>query len=100
MQDGFHSRIIDRAVANARAIRGAPEAIALLMLVGIGISGLGFQHYRERLADLDVQLVSRDRLLIEYRTKLNEAETQVGKLTTELADAEKSLRTVRDRPRS
>jgi hypothetical protein len=100
MQDGLLSRIIDRAAANARAIRGAPEGIILLVLVGIGIAGFGFQHYRERLADLDQRLASRDRLLTQYRTKLTETGTRIEKLTTALADAEKSLRTVRDRPRS
>jgi uncharacterized coiled-coil protein SlyX len=100
MQDGFLSRIIDRAAANARAIRGAPEAIVLVVIIGIGISGFGVWYDRERLADLNGGLASQDRLLTEYRTKLTEAETQVGKLTTALAAAEKSLRAVKDRPRS
>jgi hypothetical protein len=81
MQSGFLSRSVDRLVANARAIRGAPEAILLVVIGGIGICGFGFQHYRDRLADLNAQLVSRDRLLTEYRTKLTEAETQAMKLT-------------------
>jgi len=98
MQSGFLSRSIDRLVANARVIRGAPEAILLVVIVGIGISGFGFQHYRERLADLNAQLVSRDRSLTEYRTKLTEAETQVVKLTSALAAAEKRLRTAQNRP--
>jgi len=50
MQSGFLSRSVDRLVANARAIRGAPEAILLVVIGGIGICGFGFQHYRERLA--------------------------------------------------
>ncbi len=33
MQNGFRSGIIDRAVANARAIRQAPEAIVLAVIV-------------------------------------------------------------------
>ena len=100
MRNSVLSRVIDRFVANTRAIRGAPEAIVLVMIVGIGICGFGFWHYRERLADLNGQLASQDRLLTEYRTKLTEAETQVGSLTTALADAEKRLRAANDRPMS
>jgi len=98
MQSGFLSRSIDRLVANARVIRGAPEAILLVVIVGIGISGFGFQHYRERLADLNAQLMSRDRLLTEDRTKLTEAEARVAKLTSALATVEKRLRAANDRP--
>src|SRR5215831_2076007 len=98
MQSGFLSRSLDRLVANARVIRGAPEAILLVVILGIGICGFGFQHYRERLADLNAQLVSRDRLLTEYRTKLTEAETQVVKLTSALAAAEMRLRAAKDKP--
>jgi uncharacterized coiled-coil protein SlyX len=100
MRNSLLSQVIDRLVANARAIRGAPEAIVLVMIVGIGISGFGFRHYRERLADLNGRLASQERRLTEYRTKLTEAETQVAKLTTALADAEQSLRAAKDRPRS
>jgi hypothetical protein len=98
MQSIFLSRGVDRLEANARVIRGAPEAIVLVVIVGIGISGFGFLHYRERLADLNAQLGSRDRLLTEYRTKLTEAETQVVKLTTALDTAEKRLRAAKDKP--
>ena len=42
MQSGFLSRSVDRLVANARVIRGAPEAILLVVIVGIGICGFGF----------------------------------------------------------
>jgi len=92
MQSGLLSRSVDRLVANARVIRGAPEAILSVVIVEIGICGFSFQHYRERLADLNAQLVSRDQLLTECRTKLTEAETQVAKLTSALADTEKRLR--------
>jgi hypothetical protein len=95
---GFLSRSVDRLVANARVLRAAPEAILLLLIVGIGICGFGLQHYRERLADLNAQLVSRDWSLTEYRTKLTEAETQVAKLTIALAAAEKRLTAASDRP--
>jgi len=100
MRNSVLSRVIDRLVANTRAIRGAPEAIVLVVIIGIGISGFGFRYDRERLADLDKRLASQERLLTEYRTKLTEAETQVGKLTTALADAEKSLQASKDKPRS
>ena len=63
MQDGLLSRIIDRAVANARAILGAPEAIAVAGVIAVGMSYFGFQHYRDRLADLKERLASQDRLL-------------------------------------
>ena len=98
MQSGFLSRSVDRLVANARAIRGAPEAILLVVIVGIGISGFGFLHYRERLSDLNGRLASQDTLLTEYRTKLTEAETQVMKLTSALAGAEKRLKAAKDKP--
>jgi hypothetical protein len=98
MQSGFLSRSVDRLVANARVIRGAPETVLLVVIVGIGICGFSFQHYRERLADLNAQLVSRDRLLTEYRTRLTEAETQVVKLTSALVGAEKRLKAAKDKP--
>ena len=98
MQSGFLSRSVDRLVANARVIRGAPEAILLVVIVAIGLYGFGFQHYRERLADLNSQLVSRDRLLTEYRTNLTQAETQVVKLTTALVAAENGLKAAKDKP--
>jgi hypothetical protein len=98
MQSGFLSRSVDRLVANARVLRGAPEAILLVVIVGIGIFGFSFQHYRERLVDLNAQLMSRDRLLSEYRTKLTEAETQVVKLTSALAAAEKRLTAEKNKP--
>ena len=96
MQSGFFLRSVDRLVANARVIRGAPDAILVVVIVAIGICGFGFQHYRERLGDLNAQLTSRDRLLTEYRTNLTEAETQVTKLTTALAAAEKRLTATND----
>ncbi len=100
MQDGFLSQIIDRAVANVRAIRGAPETIGVMVIIAMAVSGFGFQHYRERLADLNGQLDVQDRLLTEYRTKLTEAGTQIEKLTATLADAERSLRAAKAVPRS
>ena len=61
MQAGL-SRIIDRVVANARAIRGAPEAIAVAGIIAVGMSYFAFQHYRERLADLNERLAAADRI--------------------------------------
>ena len=55
-----------------------------------------WDSYRERLAVLNERLASEDRLLTEYRTKLTEARTQIEKLTTALADAEKSIRAAKD----
>ena len=101
MEYDFVGRIIDRLVADARVIRGAPEAIVLVGIIVFGVSYSGFQHFhRERVADLNGRLASQDQLLAEYWTKLTETGTQIEKLTTALADAEKSPRTVRDRPRS
>jgi uncharacterized coiled-coil protein SlyX len=98
MQNMLLSRIIDRLVANARAIRAAPEAIVLVVIAAVGMSSVGFQHYRQRVADLNERLASQDRLLTEYRTKLTEAGSQNEKLTSALADAEKNLRAARDMP--
>jgi hypothetical protein len=84
MQNGLLSRIIDRIVANTQAIRATPEAIILLVVVGMGTSAFGVHHYRERLADLNGRVDIQDRLLTEYRTKLTEAETRVGTLITAL----------------
>jgi chromosome segregation ATPase len=100
MQVRFPSRVISRAVANARGIRQAPEAIILLIIVAVGAWGLQFQQYRELLADLNGRLVSQDRLLTEYRTKLTSVAAQVEKLTAALADAEKNLKAAKPTPTS
>jgi len=97
MERGLLVGIIDRVVENARVIRGAPEAIALTAIVAIGISYFGFrQLHREYVAALNDRIVSQERLLIDYRTKLtavtpDETATEVEKLTSLLADAQKSL---------
>ena len=103
MQDGLLSRIIDRVVANARAIRGAPEAIAVAGVIAVGMSYFGFQHYRERLADLKERLASQDRLLTEYRAKLSGANpegaaTQIEQLTAAFAAADKRLSAAKNEP--
>jgi hypothetical protein len=75
MEHGFLVRIIDRVVANARVIRGAPETVALTGVITLGVSYFGFQHFhQERLAVLNDRIASQERVLAEYRTKLKGAE--------------------------
>jgi uncharacterized coiled-coil protein SlyX len=100
MQVGFPSRVINRAGSKARAIRQAPEALILLIIVAVGACGFEFWQYHERLADLNGRLASQDRLLTEYRTKLIGVEAQIEKLTATLADAEKSLKLAKPAPTS
>jgi uncharacterized coiled-coil protein SlyX len=100
MHVSFPSQVINRGVANARAIRQAPEAIVLLIIVAAGACGSEFQQYRERLAALNGRLASQDRLLTEYRTKLIGVEAQIEKLTAALADAEESLKAAKPTPTS
>jgi hypothetical protein len=73
------------------------------VIIALGMSHFGFQHYRERLADLKGRLASEDRLLTDYRTKLSgaspeEAATQIEQLTAALADAEKRLSVAKSEP--
>jgi hypothetical protein len=104
MEHGFVGRIIDRLVADARVIRGAPEAIFLVGIIVLGVSYSGFQHFhRERVAALNDRIASQDRLLADYRTKLkgatpDEAATQIERLTILLAEAQKSLREAKSKP--
>jgi hypothetical protein len=96
--------IIDRGTANARLIRGAPESIALTLIVAIGVSYFAFQHFhRERVAVLNDRISSQESLLNDYRTKLRgatpeEAATQIEKLTGLLAETQKSLNEARVKP--
>jgi hypothetical protein len=102
MEHGFLARIIDRAVANARMIRGAPEAVALVGIITLVLAYFALQHFhRDRVAALTDTIASQDRLLAEYRTKLKEAEeaaAQIEKLTRSLAEAQESLREARSKP--
>jgi hypothetical protein len=104
MEHGFFARIIDRAVANARVIRGAPEAVALVGIITLGVSYFAFQQlHRERVAALNDRVLSQERLLIDYRTKLRgatpeEAATQIEKLAALLAETQKSLREAKSKP--
>jgi hypothetical protein len=106
MERGFLARIIDRVAANARVIRRAPEAVALMGIMVVGVSYIGFQHYhRERVAALNERIASQEGLLAEYRTKLkgatpDEVATQIGNLTSLLDDARKSLREAKSKPAS
>jgi uncharacterized coiled-coil protein SlyX len=97
MEHGFVARILDRVVANARVIRGAPEAVALVGIITLGISYFAFQHFqRERLAVLNERIASQEGLLTGYRAKLNgatpeEAAAQIEQLTNRLAETQKNL---------
>ena len=104
MNPGLLARIIDRVVANARVIREAPEAIALVGIITFGLSYFAFQHlHGERVAALNNRILSQERLLIDYRAKLRgatpeEAATQIEKLTGLLAEAQKSLSEAKSKP--
>jgi hypothetical protein len=102
MDPGFLARIIDRLAANAWVIRGAPEAVALVGIVTLGISYFALQHlHHERAAALSDRIASQERLLSEYRTKLKGAEAaaaQIENLTSSLARAQESLRQAKTTP--
>jgi hypothetical protein len=104
MEAGPFARILDRTVASARVIRGAPEAIALTALVAAGISYFGFlQFHRERVAVLNETIAFQERLLTDYRTKLkgatpDEAASQIEMLTRQLTEARKSLSETKAKP--
>ena len=64
MEHGLIARIVDRAVANARVIRRAPEAVVLVGIITFGVSYFAFQHFhRERVAALNDTIASQERLL-------------------------------------
>jgi len=102
MEHGFFQRIIDRAVANSRVIRRAPEAVALVGIITLGVSYFAFRHFhRESVAALNDRVLSQERLLIDYRTKLKGAEAaaaQIEKLTGLLAAAQERLRQAKTTP--
>jgi chromosome segregation ATPase len=64
-------------------------------IITLGVSYFVVQHFhRERVATLNDRILSQERLLIDYRTKLKGAEqatAQIEKLTSSLAEAQKSL---------
>jgi hypothetical protein len=104
MEHGLIPRIVDRAVANARVIRHAPEAVAIVGIMVLGVCYFAFQQYhRERVAPLDDRIASQERLLADYRTKLNgatpeEAARQIQKLRSLLAETQKSLNEAKTNP--
>lgn len=104
MEHGLITRIVDRAIANARVIRGAPEAVVLVGIITLGVSYFAFQHFHpERVGALNDRIASQERLLTDYRTKLkgatpDEAATQIEKLTSLLAETQKSLSEAKNKP--
>jgi hypothetical protein len=104
MEHGLIPRIVDRAVANARVIRQAPEAVALVGMITLGVCYFAFQQYhRERVGPLNDRIVSQERLLADYRTKLNgatpeAAARQIQKLRSLLAEAQESLSEAKTKP--
>jgi hypothetical protein len=104
MERGLFACIRDRAVANARVLRKAPEAVALVGVITIGVRYFAFDDlHRERVTALNERIASQERLLTDYRTKLKgaspeEAATQIEKLTTLLADAQTSLSAAKSKP--
>jgi hypothetical protein len=106
VEDGFLTRITDRAVANARVIRRAPEAVGLAGIITFAISYFAFEHlHREHLVALNERIASQERQLGDYRTKLrgatpDEAAAQIEKLTSLLAETQKSLSAAKSKPAS
>ena len=104
MKRGLLVPVIDRAIANVRAIREAPEAITLTAIAAVGISYLVFeQFYSPRVTALTDRITIQERLLTDYRTKLkgatpDEAASQIDKLTSLLADAQKSQGAAKSKP--
>jgi hypothetical protein len=102
MEHWFVARIRDRVVANARAIRRAPEVVALVGIITLGVSSFAFQHFHlERVAALSDTIASQERLLADYRTQLKgaeEAAAQIEKLTSSLAETQRSLNAAKTTP--
>ncbi len=103
MEYGLVARIADRMMANARVAKGAPEVLALLGIITLGLSYLVLQEFhRERLAVLNDRIASQEALLGEYRTKLKgatpeQAASQIDQLTKLLGDTQKALNDVKNR---
>jgi hypothetical protein len=97
MGRGFVAWVRKRILANFAAIKTAPEAFLLLMIITVGVSYLAFQRVEgERLAVLENKIAAREALIAEYRTKLNaatpqQAANEIEKLTKTLADAQRNL---------
>ena len=94
MEHSFRVRITDRVAANARVIRRAPETITLTALITLSVSYFGFEHlHREGVAALNDRIASQERLVADYLrgASPDEAATQIEKLTSLLAETQKSL---------
>jgi hypothetical protein len=104
MENGFLAPIVNRFVANARVVRGTPEAIVITIIAAIGMTYFVLQHFhRERVAALNDRIASKERLLTDYRTKLHgaapdEAAAKIEKLTSLLADAQTNLIAAKSKP--
>ena len=80
--------------------------IALTALVTLSVSYFGFEHFhRGRVAALNDRIASQEQLLADYRTKLrgatpDETAAQIEKLTSLLAETQKSLSEAKSKPPS
>jgi hypothetical protein len=92
MGRGFVAWVRNRILANFAAIKAAPEAFLLLMIITIGVSYLAFQRAEgEHLAVLENKIAEREALITEYRSKLNGATNEIEKLTKTLAETQSNL---------
>jgi uncharacterized membrane-anchored protein YhcB (DUF1043 family) len=97
MRRGFLAWIIDRAQANSRGVKTAPEAFVVLAIIAFGIPYFALrQSYGERLAVLQSELTAQRTALADYRTKLKgaspeQAAAQIEKLAASAADMQKHL---------
>jgi hypothetical protein len=92
MGRGFVAWVRKRVLANFSAIKAAPEAFLLLMMITIGVSYLAFQRVEgEHLAVVENKIAAREATIAEYRSKLNGATSEVEKLKETLADAQRNL---------
>src|SRR6266850_1799197 len=92
MGRGFVAWVRKRVLANFSAIKAAPEAFLLLMMITIGVSYLAFQRVEgEHLAVVENKIAARGALTAEYRSKLNGATSEIEKLRETLADAQRNL---------
>ena len=101
MEHSFRVRITDRVAANARAIRRAPETIALTALITLSVSYFGFEYlHRQGVAALNDRIASQERLVADYLrgASPDEAATQIEKLTSLLAETQKSLGEAKRKP--
>ena len=87
----YAARGLDRALANAGALRTVFEAFLLAVILFAGIAYFASHHsHQERVALLSDKLASDEAVLAEYRLKLNgatpaEAATHIERLTDQIA---------------